>query len=344
MTVSDLVLTNEALALAGRKHPVRAFVGSLPSANSKRAARKILDGVAKRVEHTWQSMPWHELTNIDVNQLKSNELARVSDRTGKPLSAAHINKTLWAVKGVMGACFDQGLIDGDTLLRIQRVKGVKRDRGDGEDEKAGRYITQGERERIIKACQDGTDAGARDEAVIAVMCAVGLRRAEVPALSLESILADEDEMVTLEIWGKGRKRRTVYVNNGGYDALKNWLHDRGPEPGPLFWQGRRGGHLVLGKGLGQHSIYGILLKRAGLAGVENITTHDLRRSWISDQLGVGTDIATVAALAGHASVTTTAAYDRRGSEAKVAACKALHFACSPARWQERLPIAEGKNP
>lgn len=276
-------------------------------------------------------MPWHTLEKADLDLLKATESVRVSDRTGKLLSAATINKMLWTLKGVMTACFDLGLIEGETLMRIRRVKGVKKHVGSHEDDKIGRFVSQGERERILAACNDGTILGIRDEAIVALLCACGLRRGEIPLLTLGSIRSDDDGVLAIEIWGKGRKRRTVYLDDGGRDVLLNWLDIRGDAPGAIFWQGRKGGHLVPGKALGQHSVYLILRKRADQAGVKDIATHDLRRSWISDLLGVGIDIATVAALAGHASVTTTAGYDRRGSEAKIAACRALQFACRPRR-------------
>jgi site-specific recombinase XerD len=178
----------------------------------------------------------------------------------------------------------------------------------------GRALTRRELRALFRVCQhDARPSGARDAAILAVLYSGGLRRSEVVALDL----ADYDpETGALTIRrAKGRKDRVAYTTTGSRAALAVWFGVRSLEPGPLFWPIDQAGRMTARRMTAQ-SVLEIIERRARQARVARFSPHDLRRTFISDLLDAGADITTVAALAGHANVTTTARYDRRGEETK----------------------------
>jgi integrase len=156
---------------------------------------------------------------------------------------------------------------------------------------------------------------------LAVLYGVGLRRAEVVALEL----SDWDPVgKSLSVRrGKGRKARITYPPPGAQAALAAWLSLRMGGGTALFVPIRKNGVLAVRAMTDQAVLY-VLQKRARLAGVKAFSPHDLRRTFISDLLDIGADIATVQSLAGHANVQTTARYDRRGEATRRRAAEMLH--------------------
>ena len=65
-------------------------------------------------------------------------------------------------------------------------------------------------------------------------------------------------------------------------------------------------------------------KRAKQAKIQEFTPHDLRRTYISNLLDSSGDLVAIQALAGHANINTTAAYDRRGVRAQEQAAQTIH--------------------
>lgn len=155
--------------------------------------------------------------------------------------------------------------------------------------------------------------GARDAAIMLLGLGGGLRRSEIVALDLGDYDPEKGEVKVLH--GKGRKERLVPLPPATVDALAVWISLRGSEPGPLFLPLLRGGHVV-GRRLTDHALACMLKRRAHDAGVKSFSSHDLRRTFISNLLDLGADISSVQVLAGHASVTTTQRYDRRGHETR----------------------------
>ncbi len=186
----------------------------------------------------------------------------------------------------------------------------------------GRAIRQGELHALLDACsRDSSPAGVRDAAMIALLYGTGLRRAELAGLKREHYSPEGSE---LKVLGKGNKERMVYPVGGAAAALADWLVLRGDEQGPLFLAINKGGKVLPG-GIKEHAVYKMLAKRTRQARLpEELTPHDLRRSFASELFRRKTPTATVQRMMGHASPTTTIRYDRSGEEAEREAAELLH--------------------
>jgi integrase len=168
--------------------------------------------------------------------------------------------------------------------------------------------------------RDKTPAGMRDAAILAMLIATGMRRAELCALRTSDVDLQSGK---LRVIGKGDKERTVYLRNGALRYLRDWLAVRGDGAGPIFCRINKAGRIFPEGALSTTAMHKIITKRAAEAGLRDITPHDFRRTYAGELLDAGQDIATVAALLGHASVETTARYDRRGERAKEAAAACI---------------------
>jgi site-specific recombinase XerD len=301
-------------------NPALVYLASL-APTGRRTMRGTLAKVAEMLGTTLEAAPWASMEYEHIQAIRT--------KLAETLKPATVNKYLAAIRGTMRAAWRMGLIDAEHYQRVADVQGVT-----GSTLPAGRSLGSGELGAMLRVCQeDQSPAGLRDGALLAIAYAGGLRRAELASLDLASILEDDGETVTIRVLGKRSKERLCYLDNGAAMALRDWLNVRGPEAGPLFFSGRRGGHLVKGQRMTGQAIRDVIHRRAAQAGVEDCSPHDLRRSFVSDLLDAGVDIATVAGMAGHANIETTRRYDRRGETAKKRAARSLHIPYAKRRLQ-----------
>jgi len=233
---------------------------------------------------------------------------------------ATVNHVLSAVRGVVNQIYTLGYISRDDADRICSVRNV----ANHTDEPAGREITLSEMRTILHRCTlDVSDpvrgaAAFRDAALLSLLWSTGIRRQELASLSVSSVDISSGE---IHVYGKGNKPRTVFVAGGALEALTAWyshrpLFNNGTEPepsAPLFPNIDRWG-CVGNRHMSPESINRIVTRRYKDAGLEALTPHDFRRTFVGNMLTAGVDISTVSGICGHSSVITTARYDRRKNE------------------------------
>jgi site-specific recombinase XerD len=292
------------------RHPVAVYLASL-GVRTRRVMLSDLEVMAKIL-----SAEQLNAFSLDWGRVRYQHATAVRAVLAERYSHTTANRMLSAFRGVLKAAWRLDQIGTEEFQRAVDFAAVK-----GASLPAGRAITAGELRALFNACAaDRTPAGARDAALMAVLYGAGLRRSEVVALNLDDY--DRESGVLLVRHGKGNKQRTAYATNGTRLALEAWLEHRGQVEGPLFLPVLKGGRIEFRR-LSDQAMLDMLAKRAAQAGVKDVSPHDFRRTFIGDLLDAGADISTVQKLAGHANVTTTARYDRRGEAAKQRAAELL---------------------
>lgn len=279
-------------------NPLTLYLDSL-APSGRRSIRCLLTQAAEIIGFNGllEQLPWAQVDFAQVSIIKHTLQQQQK-------SANTINLTLAALRGVSKMCFSVGLISAEQWLLLQGIKRVRSSR-----QPVGKRLTPQQIARLQRVCRfDHSVAGKRDHALIALMLATGLRRAEISALELGDY-SSKTGLLTVRA-GKGGYARTAYVNTTCRQVLRAWLQVRGKTPGALFNPITAQGSVQL-RALSTTAIYQIVRQRNEQAGLVGIRPHDLRRTFVTQLLEAGVDLNTTRQLVGHADLQTTARYDLR---------------------------------
>jgi integrase/recombinase XerD len=156
---------------------------------------------------------------------------------------------------------------------------------------------------------EGDIMSLRDGAIAELLYATGGRVSEITNLNLSDVSKlENEEIVSIRLFGKGAKQRIVPVGKFAQSALDQYL----VRVRPSLVKENRIDALFLnnhGRRLSRESVWKIIQRASERAGIkEKVSPHSLRHSFATHLLDGGADIRMVQELLGHSSVTTTQIY------------------------------------
>ena len=210
------------------------------------------------------------------------------------------------------------------------VKGVKRPKVDSYEGKTPALGDNQVRE-LLEAPPTDTLKGKRDRAILSVLLYHALRREELTKLLVKDFNQMRRGVPHLRVQGKGAKLRYIPTHANSLRLVSEYLtaagHDQDLD-GPLFRPmiNQLAGHTATA--LTPGGVYSAVvvryMKQVGITG-ENMGPHALRATAATSALEHNADIAKVQEWLGHASISTTRVYDRRGSKPEDSPTFKVHY-------------------
>jgi len=141
---------------------------------------------------------------------------------------------------------------------------------------------------------------ARDAAMLEVLYASGIRRAELVGLNVGDVDLENRRM---RVIGKGNKERLVIINHTAVDAMRRYLAVRPLSADSAFFLSRRKRRLSV------RQFWEIFRDIAAVSKIGgHASPHTLRHSFATHLLQNGADIMTIKELLGHESLASTQIY------------------------------------
>jgi integrase len=215
---------------------------------------------------------------------------------------ATINLRLAAVRRIAYEAADAGLLSPELAAGIRRVKGVRL-----VGVRLGNWLTLEQGRRLLAEADVLTPRARRDHAMLAILIGCGLRRAELLALTLESIQLREDHWVVADLVGKGQHIRTVPIPTWVKNAIDEWIVAAGITHGVLFRAINKAGR-VWGDGMSPKVLWDVVRAAAARANIDKLAPHDLRRTCARLCHLAGGELDQIQFLLGHVSIQTTERY------------------------------------
>jgi len=214
----------------------------------------------------------------------------------KGLSSRSIARTISSLRAFFRFLLTEGIIQEDPTDLLESPRGWL---------KPPKTLNQKEVEALLNLPKGTDPLGIRDDTMIELLYATGLRVSELTSLKLEAINFQSGFLITM---GKGSKERIIPIGDVCLGKLKIYLEIARPQllkgrPCPTLFMNRAG------KKMSRQAFWYRLKRYVQRAGITKpFSPHTLRHSFATHLLERGADLRSVQMMLGHADITTTQIY------------------------------------
>ena len=260
-----------------------------------------------------------DITTIDGLRQVDHRAVIAWERTMREVQHAApstIRRRLSALSSLFKHLVRHGYAAKNPVTEVERPS-INRDEG------TTLAFSKAQARKLLDTPADDTLEGLRDRAILSVGLQVGLRRAEIAALTVGDLHQNRG-YDSLRVIRKGGRRDALAINPQTAARVRAYLEQAGHADdmgGPLFRPLRHNGKQGQDRRpMHPDTIDRAVRKHAAIIGLtRGYSAHSMRATFITTALENGAQLEDVQKAAGHRDPSTTKIYDRRGYNPEKAA-------------------------
>ena len=250
---------------------------------------------------------WLTDNNLSLETCDRSDFIRYRQHLADTYQKVTAARMLSVARRLCAEAVVRGIITSSPAESVRGFKGIAQ-------ETTHRALTRIEAREFLAGIDRSTKIGIRDHALILLLLRTGLRRSEAAGLQIGDLTTQHGHHVALVRHGKGDARRIVKLENDVRRVIGEYMVAVGrtaaPPDAPLFVTFDKGDHPTQ-RGMRGDDIGAVVVARARAAGLEGLSAHGLRATFVTLALEGGARLQQVQYFVGHLRPETTERYQKR---------------------------------
>lgn len=236
-------------------------------------------------------------------------------------SASSINNYLKGIKAIAKQLYVLKRLDKNTYYDLRDVEYLPKNALLERRRPNNKIHIAPEQMRRLCSAKTSDPRDLRDRAFMLTLATTGCRISEALQIKVGDIHRGANGCMVSGVLGKWQEEaRTAPLSTEAHDAICDWLDARTCTSEYIFtattFDAHSGDLICLNKPMKRQAMLGRIKMHAEALGIQHVKAHDFRR-FVATQVIKRAGIRTAQKVLGHASISTTAAYDTEHFEANI---------------------------